>query len=424
MAAGYFAAGKVNEKAVFELSVRRLPPNRNYLLFAGLPQLVEHLLNLKFTEEEIGYVRGLPSFRLAPPAFFDYLRGFRFTGDLFAVPEGAPMFPGEPFLLLRAPVIEAQIPETFALSAIGFQTLIASKASRMVHAAAGRPVVEFGTRRAHGPEAGVLAARAAYIGGCAGTSNTLAGFRYGIPVMGTAAHSWVMAFCDEAKAFQKLQEVLGPATVQLVDTYDTLEGVRKAARLGRPLRAVRLDSGDFDSLARATRRILDEAGLHDVQIMLSGDLDEDRIARLLAGGTPADIFGVGTQLATSGDAPNLSAVYKMVELDILGIKRFTAKYSDDKTTLPGAKQIFRFPDRDVVTRSGECGPGEPLLRPVILAGELVEPVPSLEQARAQAARAVSTLPERLRDLNPAEPWRVAYSKELTALAHQTRRNVR
>lgn len=423
MAAGYFAAGKVNEKAVFELSVRRLPPNRNFLLFAGLPQVVDYLLNLSFTDEEIDYLRGLPQFRLVPPEFYEYLRGFRFTGDLFAVPEGTPMFGGEPLLFIRAPIIEAQVPETFALAATGFETLIASKAARMVHAAGGRPVVEFGTRRAHGPEAGVLAGRAAYVGGCAGTSNTLAGFRYGIPVMGTAAHSWVMSFCDEGKAFAKLQEVLGPATVQLVDTYHTLEGVRKSAQLGHPLRAIRLDSGDFETLSRAARAILDEAGLHDVQIMLSGDLDEYRIARLLASGTPADLFGVGTQLATSGDAPNLSAVYKMVEMDILGIKRFTAKYSEEKITLPGAKQVFRFPGHDLLARSGECGPGEPLLRPVILGGALVEPLPSLDQARAHASRSLSALPRCLRDLNPCAPWPVEHSKELAALVDQTRRNL-
>jgi nicotinate phosphoribosyltransferase len=424
MAAGYFEAGKSHERAVFELTVRRLPPNRNFLIAAGLPQVVDYLLNLKFTEEEIGYLRGLPQFGRVSPAFFDYLRGFRFTGDVFAVPEGTPMFPGEPFLIVRAPIAEAQIPETYALAAIAFQTMIATKAARVTHAAAGRGAVEFGTRRAHSPEAGVLGARAAYIGGCIGTSNTLAGFRYGIPVMGTAAHSWVMSFCDESKAFGKLQEVLGPATIQLVDTYDTLEGVRKAAQLGRPLRAVRLDSGDFVPLARAARGILDEAGLQDVQIMLSGDLDEYRIAQVLAAGAPVDVFGVGTQLATSADAPNLGAVYKLVELDISGIKRFTAKYSQEKITLPGAKQVFRFPDRDVLARSEECSEGVPLLRPVILGGELVMPLPSLEQARAHAASSLAALPPALRELTLAVPRPVEVSPELAALSEQTRRNLR
>lgn len=424
MAAGFFEAGKSREKAAFELTVRRLPPNRNYLVAAGLPQVADYLLHLRFTDEEIAYLRGLPQFSQVSAEFFDYLRTFRFTGDLFAVPEGTVMFAGEPLLTIRAPVIEAQIPETFVLAALSFQTMIASKAARVVHAAEGRPVVEFGTRRAHGPEAGVLAGRAAWIGGCAGTSNTLAGLRYGVPVMGTAAHSWVMSFCEEGAAFRKLQEVLGPETIQLVDTYDTLEGVRKAARLGPPLRAIRLDSGDFVALSRAARAILDEAGLHNVQIMISGDLDEYRIAELVAAGAPVDSFGVGTQLATSADAPNLSAIYKLVELDISGIKRFTAKYSDDKVTLPGAKQVFRFPDHDVLARSGECSTGRPLLRPVILDGALVAPLSSAAEARERAARGLAALPEAWRALEPAQPWPIRKSEGLETLIDQTRRSAR
>ena len=215
MAAGYFQAGKTSQIATFEFTVRHLPANRNFVIAAGLPQAVDYLLNLQFTDEEIAYLRGLPQFRHAPPEFFDYLRSFRFTGDLFAVPEGTPLFAGEPLLCLRAPIIEAQIPETYLLSAITFPTLIASKAARCVESAQGRPVVEFGTRRAHTPEAGLLGARAAYIGGCSGTSNTLAGMRFGIPVSGTSAHSWVMSFACEMKAFRCLQNTLGEATVQL-----------------------------------------------------------------------------------------------------------------------------------------------------------------------------------------------------------------
>src|SRR5262245_6683126 len=280
MAAGYFESGKTEEKATFELAFRRLPPNRNYLLCAGLPQLVDYLLNLRFSAEEIGYLRGLTQFRNVSPGFFDYLRDFRFRGDLFAVPEGTPLFPGEPAVTIRAPIIEAQIPETYALSAIGFQTMIATKASRSVAAAAGRSVVEFGTRRAHSPDAGVLGARAAYIGGCAGTSNTLAGFRYNIPVMGTSAHSWVMSFRCEVGAYRRLQRILGDATVQLLDTYDTLEGARRAVEAGGPLWGVRIDSGDFLSLSRQVRQILDEGGLRDAKIMASGDLDEFKIRDL------------------------------------------------------------------------------------------------------------------------------------------------
>ena len=423
MAAGFFDCGRVDQKATFELTVRRLPAHRNYVVAAGLSQVVDYLLNLSFTAEEIEYLRGLPQFAAVSSAFFEYLRGFRFTGDLFAVPEGTLLFAGEPALTLRAPIIEAQIPETYLLSAITFPTLIASKAARCVEAAQGRAVVEFGTRRAHTAEAGVTGARAAYLAGCAGTSNTLAGFRFGIPVMGTAAHSWVMSWPCELDAFRKLQRVMGESTVHLLDTYDTLEGARRAAKLGGPLWGVRLDSGDFDALSRQVRAILDEAGLRDAKIMASGDLDEYRIRDLVAAGAPIDAFGVGTQLSTSADAPNMSTVYKMVEVEVCGIKRFTAKYSEEKSSLPGAKQLFREKVRDVLARSGECGTGEALLRPIIIGGRLIEPLPTLEQCRAHAAESSARLPEAWRGLEPCDPWPVVQSRELRELIGQTRANL-
>jgi nicotinate phosphoribosyltransferase len=424
MAAGYFESGKAGEKATFEFTLRRLPAHRNYALIAGISEVVDYLLSLSFTSDEIDYLRGLPQFSRVSPGFFEYLLNFRFTGDLFAVPEGTPLFAGEPVLTIRAPIIEAQIPETYLLSAVTFQTLIASKAARCVDAAAGRPVVEFGTRRAHTPEAGTLGARAAWLGGCAGTSNTLAGFRYGIPVMGTAAHSWVMSFPCEMDAFRKLQRVLGPSTVQLIDTYDTLEGARRAAKLGGAMWGVRVDSGDFGVLTRQVREILDEAGQRDAKIMVSGDLDEYRIRELVTGDAPIDSFGVGTQLATSADAPHMGAIYKMVEVEICGIKRFTAKYSEDKSSLPGAKQVFRDVARDVVARSGECGKGEALLRPMILGGRLIEPLPALSQSRERAAQSIAKLPPALRQLEDAEPWPVIQSRELRELVGQTRSNLR
>jgi nicotinate phosphoribosyltransferase len=423
MAAGYFEAGKASQRATFEFSIRRLPANRNFVLAAGLPEVVDYLLNLSFTREEIDYLRGLPQFANASPEFFEYLGKFRFTGDLFSVPEGTPLFAGEPVLVIRAPIIEAQIPETYVLSAVTFPTLVATKAVRCVEAAGGRAVVEFGTRRAHTPEAGVIGARAAYLGGCSGTSNALAGFRYGIPVMGTAAHSWVMSFAGEAKAFRLLQRLMGAHTIQLIDTYNTVEGARLAAQLGDPIWGVRLDSGDLLALSREVRGVLDQAGLGHAKIIASGDLDEHKIRDLVASGAPIDSFGVGTQLATSADAPAMSAIYKLVELDVNGIQRFTSKLSEDKVSFPGAKQIFRDVARDVVARSGECGRGEALLRPVILAGRLVEPLPTLEQARRRAAESLGKLPAALRQLEPAEPWPVIYSRELRALIEQTRRNL-
>jgi nicotinate phosphoribosyltransferase len=309
MAAGYFEAGKATQKATFELSIRRLPTRRNFVIAAGLAQCVEYLLNLRFTAEEIDYLRGLQQFARVSSGFFDYLRDFRFTGDVFAVPEGTPLFAGEPMLIVRAPLIQAQIPETALLSAITFQSLIASKAARMVEAAGGRDVLDFGTRRAHTPQAGVLGARAAYIGGCVATSNALTGLRYGIPVFGTAAHSWVLSFPSEMESFRQLQKLLGPQTVQLIDTYDTLQGARRTAELGPPLWGVRLDSGDIVTLARKVRTILDDAGLPDAKIMASGDLDESKIRDIVAAGAPVDAFGVGTELATSGDAPSMGTAF-------------------------------------------------------------------------------------------------------------------
>lgn len=430
MAAGYFQAGKSGEIATFELSIRKLPPARNFVIVAGLAQVVDYLLGLSFTGEEIDYVRGLPQFARAPAGFFERLRELRFTGDLFAVPEGTALFAGEPVLTVRAPLMEAQIPETYLLSTMTFQTLVATKAARIVEVAAGRGVVEFGTRRAHSPEAGVLAGRAAYIGGCLGTSNTLAGFRFGIPVYGTAAHSWVLAFPDELESFRELQKLLGPATIYLVDTYDTLEGARRAASLGPPAWGVRLDSGDLAELARGVRAILDQAGLCQAKIMASGDLNEYKIRELVRAGAPIDAFGVGTELATSADAPTLGAVYKLVELEVHGRKRYTAKFSEDKVSLPGAKQIFRYPDHDVIGCACECLPGaddtapvEALLRPVILNGSLLEPLPDARAAREYAARSVRRLPEACRRLTRAEPYPVEHSAELKALLEEARRSV-
>lgn len=404
MAAGYFAAGKQSERATFELFVRRLPENRDYYVACGLAQAVEYLLDLRFTRTEVDWLRAQPQFARASEAFFESLLRFRFTGDVFAVEEGTPVYSGEPLLTLRAPIIEAQIPETYLLAMIGFQTNIATKAARIVEAAGGRSVVEMGTRRAHSPEAGVYAARAAYAGGCIGTSNVEAARRFGIPMYGTSAHSWVLAFSGERLAFEKLNALLGDNTVYLIDTYDTVRGAETAASLGKPMWGVRLDSGDLAALSREVRRVLDEAGYGNARIMATGDLNEQKIREL--GNAPIDVYGVGTELSTSSDSPAIAAVYKMVELDICGITRFPAKNSPGKATLPGAKQIFRQHDRDVIGRSAECLTGRALLRPVMLRGELIEPLPPL---RACAPP-------------PPGKWPVEYSEELLALAERARRN--
>lgn len=423
MAAGYWQSGKASQVATFELFVRRLPPHRNFLLAAGLAQAVEYLLNLRFTGEEIAYLRNLPQFRNVGGEFFEMLGELRFTGDVFAVPEGTPVFAGEPLLMVRAPLLEAQIPETYLLSMIGFQSLIATKAARMVEAAAGRAVVEFGTRRAHGPEAGVLAGRAAFVGGCTGTSNTLTGMKYGIPVFGTAAHSWVQSFPTEAEAFARLQNLMGPATTYLIDTYDTLEGARRAVAVGKPFWGVRLDSGDLTELAKAVRGILDDAGCADAKIMATGDLNEHKITELLAAGAPIDAFGVGTELATSTDAPSHGAVYKLVEIGVGGAMRATAKTSAEKSTLPGAKQIFRYADHDVLGLTGECRMGcEALLRPVVLHGEPVWPQPGIVEIREHARRSLAALPAEVRGLDVvAEPRRIKQSVELIQLREEVLR---
>jgi nicotinate phosphoribosyltransferase len=423
MAAGYFMAGKSEEKATFELSIRHLPPNRNYILAAGLAQAVEYLTSAHFTKDDIAYLRTLPQFAHAPQGFFDRLLRFRFSGDLLAVPEGTPVFGGEPILTVRAPLIEAQIAETYLLSTISFQSLVATKAARVVQTARGRSVVEFGTRRAHSPAAGVLAARAAYIGGCIGTSNTLAGKLYGIPVYGTAAHSWVQAFPSEEEAFRQLQTLLKSATIYVIDTYDTLQGAQRAAALGKPLWGVRLDSGDLLALSRQVRAILDQAGLKEAKIMASGDLNEYRIQELVRNGAPIDAFGVGTELVTSADSPRLGAVYKLVELESGGIRRYTVKLSEDKVTFPGSKQVYRLKEHDVIACSWENPPtagARSLLRLVLLDGKLIKPLPDADESRKYAARQLAALPPPCRRLDSPEPYRIQYSSTLLNLAKKVR----
>ena len=426
MAAGYLQAGKASEVATFELFVRRLPPNRNFILAAGLAQAVEYLLNLRFEEDEISYLQSLPQFRDVSPRFYDVLRMFRFTGDVWAVPEGTPLFAGEPLMVVKAPLMEAQIPETFLLATLGFQTLVATKAARIREAAGPREVVEFGTRRAHSPQAGMFAGRAAYIGGCVGTSNTLTGMRYDVPVFGTSAHSWVLSFASEREAFERLQKLLGPQTTYLIDSYDTLAGAREAVNIGKPFWGVRLDSGNLVALSRAVRQILDEGGFPKARIMATGDLNEYKILELVAAGAPIDAFGVGTELATSFDAPSHCAVYKMVELASDGSRRYTAKFSEEKHTLPGAKQIFRSADHDLLGLISQPVPNgaKPLLKRVIRSGDLVEELPTARKAREYALASIDALPKNLRSLFECDPpWPVSYSAEIHRLLEDVRREM-
>jgi len=427
MAAGYWQSGKYRDVATFELSIRALPPQRSYLLAAGLEQALEYLRELRFGPEEIAFLRKHPALAPVKPEFFDFLAGLRFTGTVWAVPEGTVVFAEEPLLRVTAPIIEAQIIETYLLAMLTYQTTVATKAARMVQVAQGKGIVEFGTRRAHGPHAGWLASRASFIGGCRGTSNVLAGFDLGIPTYGTLAHSWMMSFEEEEEAFRQFTQVYGEGSVLLVDTYDSVEGVQKALHGNLPFRGVRLDSGNFLEISRQVRKILDAAGRAEVQILASGDLNEYAIAELLREEAPIDLFGVGTDLVTSRDAPALSGVYKLVEIESGGRKRATAKFSESKISYPGAKQVFRIAapggeyDHDVLGLASETyADAETLLEPMIEGGELVRPLPSLEQLQTRAAENLARLPAQYRQLEASDIYPVEKSQALRNLLESVR----
>jgi nicotinate phosphoribosyltransferase len=435
MMAGYYAGG-IHDQASFELYVRDLPRHRSYLVAAGLEQALDFLETLAFSREEIDYLRALPILAGVPPAFFDeYLPSFRFSGEVCAAPEGTPLFEHEPLLRVTAPIMEAQLVETALLAIVGFQTSIASKAARIVEAAAGRPVVEFGSRRAHGTEAAALAARAAFLGGCAGTSNTEAGRRFDIPVSGTMAHSWVMTFEEELDAFRAFAALYGGRSVFLIDTYDTLAAARKVAASGLRPSAVRLDSGNIVELSRKVRETLDAGGLHDTGIFVSGDLDEHKIAAFLSQRAPLNGFGVGTALSTSRDAPALGAIYKLVEVHRGSERVPTMKLSPGKASYPGRKQAWRIVERlgggegvgvggrtcavrDVLGLADEAGPagGEPLLERVMAAGRRVGERPRLADLRERCLKQVSQLPADVRGLGENARYPVVVSRRLQDLA--------
>jgi nicotinate phosphoribosyltransferase len=424
MAAAYQASG-IEHEATFELSVRRLPPERRFLVAAGLDDVLAGLEDLRFTPDDLSYLAGLD---MLPGPFLDCLAELRFTGDVWAVPEGEVVFAGEPLVRVTGPVIEAQIVETFLLNRVASQTMLASKAARVAIACGDRRFVDFSARRDHGVDAAMAAARSSWIAGAAGTSLVAAGKRWGIPVSGTMAHSFVMAFDDERDAFRAYARCFPRGVVLLIDTYDTVEGARRAVEVaqdlageGITLMGVRLDSGDLGSLSRQVRDVLDEAGLHDVDIMASGDLDENRIHALRSAGAELDAFGVGTQLGTSADAPSLGAVYKLVE-DADGPKM---KLATGKVTLPGRKQVWRLDDRDVVGLHDESvAGGRPLLVEVMRGGRRTGPAEALDTIRDRCLDAVAGLPPALRSLEPAggdEPgWPVEVAPGLHALADAVR----
>ncbi len=407
---------QMHDTAVFSLFVRRLPERRNYLLACGLDDVLTYLETLRFDDEALRYLLSLGRFS---DRFLEHLKQFRFTGDVYAVAEGTPLFPHEPILEVVAPIGEGQLIETFIINQIQLQTMLASKAARVVHAAAGRRVVDFGLHRIHGLDAGMKAARAFAIAGVDATSNVAAGQAYGVELSGTMAHSYVQAHEDESDAFRAFARLYGD-TVLLVDTYDTLAAVQKvvtlAEEMGSAFRVsgIRLDSGDLVELSFAARRILDTAGLQRVTIFASGSLNEDEVARIVAAGAPVDGFGVGTDMGVSRDAPSLEIIYKLVEYAGQG----RLKLSPGKAILPGRKQIFRVErdgqaDYDILARHGAQEDGRALLQPVMKGGKRLAPRTPLDDVRAYARSELDRLPAALRALDPpAEPYLVKVSESL------------
>jgi nicotinate phosphoribosyltransferase len=421
MLQSYFDCG-MNDVASFEFFVRKLPPQRNFLMAAGLEQVLDYLCELRFSRTDIAALAKTGRFS---DAFLKSLEPLRFTGEVDAMPEGTVCFADEPILRVTAPLREAQLIESRVMNLLHYETLIASKSARIVFAAPGKLLVDFGLRRAHGAEAGMLSARASYLAGFGGTATVLAGVRYGIPVYGTMAHSYVQAHHDEALAFEHFARSQ-PRNVTLpIDTYDTEVAAQKVVQLARRLSAdgiaiqgVRIDSGDLADHARRVRAILDAGGLRDVTIFASGNLDEYRLRELMRARAPIDGFGVGTRMNTAADAPYLDCAYKLTEY----AHEARRKRSEDKATWPGRKQVFRRYDAadmmagDCLTLAGDAREGDPLLRPVMVDGKRAGPAPSLADSREYARRQLAALPARWHDLEPVDPYPVEVTDMLIALA--------
>jgi nicotinate phosphoribosyltransferase len=395
-------------------------------LFTGLEQVLLYLQTVKFTEQHLEYLKR-QGFKLQ---FLEYLRNFKFTGDVWAVPEGTVAFPNEPLIRITAPIIEAQIVETFILNTVNLQTTMSTKASRVVHAARGKSVIEFGLRREHGIDAGMKVARSSYIAGCWGTSNVLAGMVYGIPVFGTMAHSFIMSYPKELDAFRAFVRSFPDRSTLLIDTYEEFAGLEKAVIVAKELESrgfrlggVRLDSGDLAESSKKVREILDDNNLEYVKIFVSGDLDEYRIDELLSRGAKIDSFGAGTKMGTSSDRPYVDVVYKLCEtMTADNVCSPIMKLSTDKLTLPGSKQVFRYRDsegnyvRDVVALDSEkLLDADPLLVKVMSEGKMTYTLPSLSQIRDFASENLAMLPERYKVFTDATVCPVELSQKLQEL---------
>jgi len=424
MVQAYLDRGE-DKEAVFEFFVRRLPERRGFLLAAGLEDALTYLETLRFTSSEIDWLKNTKRFR---NNLIDYLAGLRFTGDVHAIPEGTVCFPNEPLIRITAPLPMAQLVETRLINILHFQTLIASKAARMVLAAPGKILSDFGLRTAHGAEAGLFSARASYIAGFAGAANVLAGERYGIPIVGTMAHSFIQVHDDEMTAFENFARARPEGVILLIDTYDTEAGARKVVALapklkadGIAIRGVRIDSGDLAAMGRKVRIILDDGGLKDVIILVSGGVNEDVLQTIIAAKAPIDGYGIGVNLDASIDAPSLDCAYKLQEY--AGTPR--RKLSEGKVTWPGRKQVWRRYDTggrlrgDVVSLENDTQAGDALIVPVMRAGKRVAPAPTLAQIREHTARELARLPEPLRKLESGTHYPVQISQALCALAEQT-----
>lgn len=413
---------QMREPAVFEFFVRKLPPHRNFLVAAGLEQVLDFLSAWQVTQEELAWLDRTRRFNAG---LLRYLETLRFTGDVAAMPEGTVFFPHEPILRIVAPLPLAQLIETRVMNLLNFQTMIASKAARSVLVAQGKPLIDFGLRRAHGAEAGLLAARAGYLAGFSGSATVLAGMAYGIPLYGTMAHSFVQAHRDETLAFEHFAQAQPDNVILLIDTYDTEAAAQKVVALapsltskGITVKGVRLDSGDLAGHARKVRRILDEGGLPHAQILASGNLDEYRVKELLDSRAPIDSFAIGTAMTTSADAPSLDCAYKLQEY----AGRPCRKRSEGKATWPGRKQVYRHLspegrcEYDVVTTIHDEAEGIPLLEPVMRAGRRLAPAPALAGIRQRVAAQLEQLPAALEILGEAPPYEVRISLPLQELA--------
>jgi nicotinate phosphoribosyltransferase len=420
MSKGYFDKNKTEEIATFDLFVRSLPKERSYLLVAGLEQALWYLTEgMHFDEDSVEFLRQKFDLDHGDP-FLDYLTNFKFTGDAQAMPEGTVAFGMEPLLTITAPIIEAQLAETYLLTTYNHQTKIASKAARCVEAAQGRPVIEFGMRRTD-VGAATRGARAAYIGGSIGTSNVIAEYMFDVPSFGTHAHSWIMSFPSEEESFKAYFEVFGEKTVALIDTYDTLEGAKKAAALPGKIKGVRLDSGDMTALSKDVRNILDASGKTDGIIFASSDLNEYKITQMLSDGAKIDAFGVGTELTLSKDAPALGGVYKLAQIQISDKIYPKLKLSEDKATLPGVKQVYRevregLYVRDTIGLRDEAIEGlEELLVPVIENGKLVYEIPELHNVREYAKENIGKLHQMYKGLEGDHSYSIDITKKLSDL---------